>query len=106
MADNTKLTSARSCSSRVGLLKDAQVKTPSNLRIDTAFESTAVATATERAIQQLSPAIRETLSIGQVYAIARDSRSKLGREADQADHNLRRMVCHSNMLDCQTHYSN
>lgn len=39
------------------------------------------------------------MSFTRMYAIALTARSKLGREADRADHNLRRLVGHANLLD-------
>lgn len=39
------------------------------------------------------------MSLTQTYYIASTARSKLGREAQQADHNLRRLVGHANLLD-------
>lgn len=80
-------------------LKASPIKIPSKLKIDTSAESIAVVNATHRAIQQLSPTTRENLTLSQVYSIASDARIKLGREADQVNHNLRRLVGHANMLD-------
>lgn len=39
------------------------------------------------------------MSLTQTYYIASSARSKLGREAGRADHNLRRLVGHANLLD-------
>lgn len=39
------------------------------------------------------------MSLTQVYYVASTARSKLGREANRADHNLRRLVGHANTLD-------
>lgn len=39
------------------------------------------------------------MSLTQTYYVASTARSKLGREAARADHNLRRLVGHANMLD-------
>jgi hypothetical protein len=39
------------------------------------------------------------MSISQTYLIASTARSKLGKEATRADHNLRRLVGHANLLD-------
>jgi hypothetical protein len=45
------------------------------------------------------PAKKPKMSISQTYLIASTARSKLGREATRADHNLRRLVGHANLLD-------
>ncbi|KAH9834330.1 Protein Ecm13-like [Teratosphaeria destructans] len=39
------------------------------------------------------------MSLTQTYYVASTARSKLGREASKADHNLRLLVGHANMLD-------
>jgi hypothetical protein len=39
------------------------------------------------------------MSLTQTYYVASTARSKLGREANKADHNLRLLVGHANMLD-------
>ena len=39
------------------------------------------------------------MSLTQTYYVASTARSKLGREAGRADHNLRRLVGHANLLD-------
>jgi hypothetical protein len=39
------------------------------------------------------------MSISQTYFVASSARSKLGKEASKADHNLRRLVGHANLLD-------
>lgn len=39
------------------------------------------------------------MSLTQTYYVASTARSKLGREASRADHNLRRLVGHANLLD-------
>lgn len=45
------------------------------------------------------PAKKAKMSISQTYLIASTARSKLGKEATRADHNLRRLVGHANLLD-------
>jgi hypothetical protein len=45
------------------------------------------------------PAKKAKMSISQTYLIASSARSKLGKEATRADHNLRRLVGHANLLD-------
>ena len=39
------------------------------------------------------------MSLTQTYYVASTARSKLGREANRADHNLRVLVGHANLLD-------
>lgn len=39
------------------------------------------------------------MSLTQTYYVASTARSKLGKEAGRADHNLRRLVGHANLLD-------
>lgn len=39
------------------------------------------------------------MSLTQTYFVASTARSKLGREANRSDHNLRRLVGHANLLD-------
>ncbi|KAI5197363.1 hypothetical protein E4T39_07321 [Aureobasidium subglaciale] len=46
-----------------------------------------------------SPAKKQRMSLTQTYYIASTARSKLGREASRADHNLRLLVGHANLLD-------
>ena len=81
--------------------KASTVKVSSGLKINTSHEIAVVVGSTYRAIQQFSPTTRKKFSATEAYAIACIARSKLGKEADQADHNLRRMVGHANMLDCR-----
>lgn len=40
------------------------------------------------------------MSLTQTYYIAASARSKLGKEASRADHDLRLLVGHANLLDC------
>lgn len=42
---------------------------------------------------------RKTISLTETYSVATTCRSKLGKEAGRADHELRRLVGHANMLD-------
>jgi hypothetical protein len=42
------------------------------------------------------------MSLSQTYHVASTARAKLGREACRADHNLRRLVGHANLLDALT----
>lgn len=46
-----------------------------------------------------SPSKKQKMSLTQTYYIASSARTKLGREASRADHNLRLLVGHANLLD-------
>lgn len=46
-----------------------------------------------------APAKKQRMSLTQTYYIASTARSKLGREASRADHDLRLLVGHANLLD-------
>lgn len=46
-----------------------------------------------------SPAKKQRMSLTQTYYIASTARSKLSREASRADHDLRLLVGHANLLD-------
>ncbi|SMQ47269.1 unnamed protein product [Zymoseptoria tritici ST99CH_3D7] len=46
-----------------------------------------------------SPITKRKMSLTQTYFVASTARTKLGREAGRADHNLRRLVGHANLLD-------
>jgi hypothetical protein len=73
---------------------------PSRLRFQEPFEAQQVST-TIRSIQSSSPRPikKQKMSISQTYLVASSARSKLGKEASKADHNLRRLVGHANLLD-------
>jgi hypothetical protein len=45
------------------------------------------------------PSKKQKMSLSQTYSVASSARSKLGKEATKADHNLRRLVGHANLLD-------
>jgi len=70
---------------------------PSRLRYQEHFEPQQVATSTYPASQP--PAKKQKMSLSQTYFVASSARSKLGKEACRADHNLRRLVGHANLLD-------
>src|SRR5277367_2710699 len=48
---------------------------------------------------QVSPLKRKAMSITQTYYLAHTARGKLSSEAARADHNLRLLVGHANLLD-------
>lgn len=71
---------------------------PSHLRIQSSFEPFE-AEATFQTSPRLPPAKKQRMSLTQTYYIASAARSKLGKEAARADHNLRLLVGHANLLD-------
>jgi len=72
---------------------------PSQLRLQSSFEPITV-DATYQTSPTLPPAKKQKkMSLTQTYFVASTARSKLGREASKADHNLRRLVGHANLLD-------
>jgi hypothetical protein len=71
---------------------------PSHLRIQSSFEPF-VADASYQTSPTFSASKKQKMSLTRTYAVASTARSKLGREASRADHNLRRLVGHANLLD-------
>ena len=71
---------------------------PSHLRITSQFEPVA-AHATYQTSTTQRPAKKQKMSLTQTYYVASTARSKLAREAGQADHDLRKLVAHANTLD-------
>nr|POF04257.1 hypothetical protein CFP56_22012 [Quercus suber] len=71
---------------------------PSHLRLQSSFEPIA-ANATYQTSPTLPSSKKQKMSLTQTYFVASTARSKLGREAARADHNLRRLVGHANLLD-------
>jgi hypothetical protein len=69
----------------------------SHLRIQTSFEPISAEIAASRFIA--SPPQKKKMSLTQTYYIAASARSKLGKEACRADHDLRLLVGHANLLD-------
>ena len=47
----------------------------------------------------LPPSKKQKMSLTQTYYVASTARTKLGREAQRSDHNLRLLVGHANLLD-------
>lgn len=70
----------------------------SHLRLQSTFEPVA-AKATYQTSPTLPPAKKQKMSLTQTYYVASTARTKLGREAQRADHNLRLLVGHANLLD-------
>lgn len=73
---------------------------PSHLRLQSSFEEPIEAHATyQQTKSQLPPKKKQRMSLTSTYMVASTARSKLGREAGRADHNLRLLVGHANLLD-------
>lgn len=72
---------------------------PSHLRLQSSLEEPIVAHATYQTSPQLPPKKKQRMSLTSTYMVASTARSKLGREAGRADHNLRLLVGHANLLD-------
>lgn len=70
----------------------------SHLRLQSSFEPFK-ANATIQTSPTLPPAKKQKMSLTQTYYVASTARSKLGREAGRADHDLRLLVGHANLLD-------
>lgn len=77
---------------------DIKVTMPSHLRLQFSFEPFE-ADASYQTSPTLPAAKKQKMSLTRTYAVASTARSKLGREAGRADHNLRRLVGHANLLD-------
>ncbi|KNG49566.1 camp-dependent protein kinase [Stemphylium lycopersici] len=70
----------------------------SHLRIQTSFEPFTAETTRSHFISS-PPQKKQKMSLTQTYYIAASARSKLGKEACRADHDLRLLVGHANLLD-------
>ncbi|PPJ54525.1 hypothetical protein CBER1_02518 [Cercospora berteroae] len=70
----------------------------SRLRLQSSFEPFQ-ATAVVQTSPTLPPAKKQKMSLTQTYYVASTARTKLGREAGRADHDLRLLVGHANLLD-------
>lgn len=70
----------------------------SHLRIQTAFEPISAETTRSHFFAS-PPQKKQKMSLTQTYYIAASARSKLGKEASRADHDLRLLVGHANLLD-------
>ncbi|KAI9669632.1 MAG: hypothetical protein M1831_007328 [Alyxoria varia] len=80
---------------------------PSNLRnVDfppTTLDTTiGAASAPSKTSPTLPPAKKQKMSITRTYLLAHTARGKLSTEASQADHDLRLLVGHANLLDTLT----
>jgi len=65
---------------------------PSHLRIQSSLEEPISANAIYLTSPSLPPAKKQKMSLTQTYYVASTARSKLGREASKADHDLRKLV--------------
>lgn len=70
----------------------------SHLRIQTSFEPFTAETTRSHYVSSPPPK-KQKMSLTQTYYIAASARSKLGKEACRADHDLRLLVGHANLLD-------
>jgi hypothetical protein len=70
----------------------------SHLRLQHAFEPFNAETVASHFISS-PPQRKQKMSLTQTYYIAASARSKLGKEACRADHDLRLLVGHANLLD-------
>jgi hypothetical protein len=70
----------------------------SHLRIQTSFEPFTAETTRSHFVSS-PPQKKQKMSLTQTYYIAASARSKLGKEAQRADHDLRFLVGHANLLD-------
>jgi hypothetical protein len=71
---------------------------PSNLRYSTSPSSTKTSQISRSAIAS-PPEKKQKMSLTQSYYLAHTARGKLSREAAKADHDLRVLVGHANLLD-------
>lgn len=70
----------------------------SHLRIQSSFEPFSAETTRSHFVSS-PPQKKQKMSLTQTYYIAASARSKLGKEACRADHDLRLLVGHANLLD-------
>ena len=70
----------------------------SHLRLQHSFEPFSAESTASHYISS-PPQKKQKMSLTQTYYIAASARSKLGKEACRADHDLRLLVGHANLLD-------
>jgi len=70
----------------------------SHLRLQASFEPFTAETTRSHFVSS-PPQKKQKMSLTQTYYIAASARSKLGKEACRADHDLRLLVGHANLLD-------
>ncbi|KAK0343985.1 hypothetical protein LTR02_012921 [Friedmanniomyces endolithicus] len=78
---------------------DTTSKMPSQLRLQAQFEPISANATYQVSPPSSPPAKKQKMSLTSIYYTASTARTKLGREANRADHNLRRLVGHANLLD-------
>ncbi|KAF2210258.1 hypothetical protein CERZMDRAFT_121885 [Cercospora zeae-maydis SCOH1-5] len=71
----------------------------SRLRLQSSFEPFQANALVHQTSPTLPPAKKQKMSLTQTYYVASTARTKLGREAGRADHDLRLLVGHANLLD-------
>ena len=71
----------------------------SHLRLQSTFEPVNAKASYHQTSPTLPPAKKQKMSLTQTYYVASTARTKLGQEAQRADHNLRLLVGHANLLD-------
>ena len=71
----------------------------SHLRIQSNFGPVPAKAVYQTTSPTLPPAKKQKMSLTQTYYVASTARTKLGREAQRSDHNLRLLVGHANLLD-------
>ncbi|KAK1824669.1 hypothetical protein LTR12_000994 [Friedmanniomyces endolithicus] len=72
---------------------------PSQLRLQAQFEPISANATYQVSPPSSPPAKKQKMSLTSIYYTASTARTKLGREANRSDHNLRRLVGHANLLD-------
>jgi len=80
-------------------LPGTQNTMPSSLRFQLPVDTKKVSTSQLSSPLSPRPVKKARMSLSQTYYIASTARGKLGKEAVKADHNLRRLVGHANLLD-------
>ncbi|KAK4619997.1 hypothetical protein CLAFUW4_11261 [Fulvia fulva] len=71
----------------------------SHLRIQSSYGPVPAKAVYQTTSPSLPPAKKQKMSLTQTYYVASTARTKLGREAQRSDHNLRLLVGHANLLD-------
>ncbi|EME41807.1 hypothetical protein DOTSEDRAFT_74014 [Dothistroma septosporum NZE10] len=71
----------------------------SHLRIQSNLGSIPAKAVYQTTSPSLPPSKKQKMSLTQTYYVASTARTKLGREAQRSDHNLRLLVGHANLLD-------
>ncbi|SLM41495.1 hypothetical protein LPUS_12549 [Lasallia pustulata] len=72
---------------------------PSHLRYSTSSSTPEPSAPREHPTSSVPPRKKQKMSLTQTYYLAHTARGKLSHEASQADHDLRLLVGHANLLD-------